>query len=112
MNYFGYKFTLRKTATILSTVITTLVAIATEIDILIGSYYQSAAGDVYKSLAKINQTIPYSYVLSIVAIALSVTHLDALVSQEQKNILLQQLEKLIAPISFKLSLAKVKNAST
>ena len=43
----------------------------------------------------------HSYVLSAIALALSVIHLVALMlqEQEQKGLLLQQLEKLIAPIS-------------
>ncbi len=43
----------------------------------------------------------HSYVLSVVALALSVIHLAALIiqEQEQKGLLLQRLEKLIAPIS-------------
>ena len=31
--------------------------------ILIGFYYQPAAGDAYKSLAKINEAIPYGWVI-------------------------------------------------
>ncbi len=43
----------------------------------------------------------HGYVLSVVAITLSVAHLVALIiqEQEQKGLLLEQLEKLIAPIS-------------
>ena len=53
----------------------------------------------------------HSYVLSIGAIALSIIHLTALVIQgREKNISLQQLEKLVAPISNNSS-AKVGNAS-
>ena len=63
MNYFSYKFTLRRTATILSTVIITLAMIAAITGILIGFYYQPAAGDAYESLAKINETIPYGWVI-------------------------------------------------
>ena len=223
MNYFKYEFALRRTATILSTVIVTLAAIAAITGIIIGYNYQPAAGDAYNSLANIKEAIPYgwviyslhdlagngiiavalvqivvmflgrqfrrswltawisgilltlstiglgwtamilgwnqlgywrlkvelsiiesipflgsgirnlltggggintttivhfytihSYVLSIAAIALSIIHLVALViqEQEQKSILLQQLEKLIAPISAKPSSAKVKNAGS
>ena len=54
----------------------------------------------------------HSYVLSISATALSVIHLIALVVWEQeKNALRQRLEKLVAPISKKLS-TKVENASS
>ena len=56
----------------------------------------------------------HSYVLSIAAIALAVVHLVALViqEQEQKSILLQQLEKLIAPLSSLSPSTKVKNVGS
>lgn len=56
----------------------------------------------------------HSYILSIVAIALAVVHLVALIiqEQEQKSILLQQLEKLIAPISSSSPSTKVENVGS
>jgi cytochrome b6 len=210
MNLVKYNFLLRRTATVLSVVILTLAIIAAISGILIGFYYEPAAGNAYKSLQTISNTIPngwlilglhdwagngiiavaliqiivmflgrqfrrswltawisgilltlstiglgwtamilgwnqlgywrlkvelgtiasiplvgetisniltggngvntttilhfdtiHSYVLSVGAIALSVVHLVALIiqEQEQKGLLLEQLEKLIAPIS-------------
>ena len=217
-----YNFLLRRTATILSTIILALAIIAASSGILIAFYYQPAAGNAYKSIAEINGSLPsggliyslhnlagngiiavalvqiivlflgrqfrrswltawisgflltlatiglgwtamilswnqlgfwrlkvelsiiesipvagefirnlltggggintttivhfytlHSYVLSTGAIALSVIHLVALViqEQEQKNVLLQKLEKMIAPISPKSS-AKVENVGS
>jgi cytochrome b6 len=210
MNLVKDNFLLRRTATILSVVILTLAIIAAISGLLIGFYYEPAAGNAYKSLQTISNTVPngwlilgihdwagngiiavaliqiivmflgrqfrrswltawisgilltlsaiglgwtamilgwnqlgywrlkvelgtiasiplvgetisniltggngintttivhfdtiHSYVLSIIAIALSVVHLVALIIQEreQKGLLLQQLEKLMAPIS-------------
>ena len=210
MNLVKYNFLLRRTATVLSVVILTLAIIAAISGLLIGFYYEPAAGNAYKSLQTISNTVPngwlilgihdwagngiiavaliqiivmflgrqfrrswltawisgilltlsaiglgwtamilgwnqlgywrlkvelgtiasiplvgetisniltggngintttivhfdtiHSYVLSIIAIALSVVHLVALIIQEreQKGLLLQQLEKLMAPIS-------------
>ncbi|MGK7914961.1 MAG: cytochrome b N-terminal domain-containing protein [Prochloraceae cyanobacterium] len=210
MNSIKYNFWWRRTATILSVVILTLAIIAAISGILIGFYYEPAAGNAYKSLQAISTNIPngwlilglhnwagngiiavalvqiivmflgrqfrrswltawlsgifltlstiglgwtamilgwnqlgywrlkielgtisaipffgqtirdiltggggintttvvhfdtiHSYVLSAIALALSVIHLVALMlqEQEQKGLLLQQLEKLIAPIS-------------
>ncbi len=210
MNLVKDNFLLRRTATILSVVILTLAIIAAISGLLIGFYYEPAAGNAYKSLQTISNTIPngwlilgihdwtgngiiavaliqiivmflgrqfrrswltawisgilltlsviglgwtamilgwnqlgywrlkvelgtiasiplvgetisniltggngintttivhfdtiHSYLLSIIAIALSVVHLVALIIQEreQKGLLLQQLEKLMAPIS-------------
>ncbi len=210
MNSIKYNFWWRRTATISSVVILTLAIIAAISGILIGFYYEPAAGNAYKSLQAISTTIPngwlilglhnwagngiiavalvqiivmflgrqfrrswltawlsgifltlstiglgwtamilgwnqlgywrlkielgtisaipffgqtirdvltggggintttvvhfdtiHSYVLSAIALALSVIHLVALMvqEQEQKGLLLQQLEKLIAPIS-------------
>lgn len=50
----------------------------------------------------------HSYVLSVAAIALSLIHLVALITQEQeaKGLLLQQLEKLIAPTDEKIDTAE------
>ena len=59
MNPLKYNFWLRRTATILSVTILTLAIIATITGILIGFNYQPAAGEAYKSLANITQTIPY-----------------------------------------------------
>ena len=223
MNYFTYDFALRRTATILSVAILTLAFIASISGILIAFYYEPNAGSAYKSLVKVNSSIPYgwliyslhnlagngiialaliqlivvflgrqfrrswltawisgilltlatiglgwtamilswnqlgywrlkvelgtiasipligetlrniltgggginastvvhfytvhSYILSIVAIALAVVHLVALIIQEQKqkSILLQQLEKLIAPISSSSSSTKVENVGS
>lgn len=55
----------------------------------------------------------HSYVLSIIAIALSLIHLIALMIQEreQKGLLLQQLEKLIAPVTPQKQAAKTENTS-
>ncbi len=210
MNLVKDNFLLRRTATILSVVILTLAIIAAISGLLIGFYYEPAAGNAYKSLQTISNTVPngwlilgihdwagngiiavaliqiivmflgrqfrrswltawisgilltlsaiglgwtamilgwnqlgywrlkvelgtiasiplvgetisniltggngintttivhfdtiHSYLLSIIAIALSVVHLVALIIQEreQKGLLLQQLEKLMAPIS-------------
>ncbi len=210
MNSIKYSFLWRRTATILSVVILTLAIIAAISGLLIGFYYEPAAGNAYKSLQAISTNIPngwlilglhnwagngiiavalvqiivmflgrqfrrswltawlsgifltlstiglgwtamilgwnqlgywrlkielgtisaipffgqtirdiltggggintttvvhfdtiHSYVLSAIALALSVIHLVALMlqEQEQKGLLLQQLEKLIAPIS-------------
>ena len=210
MNSIKYNFWWRRTATILSVVILTLAIIAAISGLLIGFYYEPAAGNAYKSLQAISTNIPngwlilglhnwagngiiavalvqiivmflgrqfrrswltawlsgifltlstiglgwtamilgwnqlgywrlkielgtisaipffgqtirdiltggggintttvvhfdtiHSYVLSAIALALSVIHLVALMlqEQEQKGLLLQQLEKLIAPIS-------------
>lgn len=63
MNSFKYKFILRRTATILSTLIVTLAIIAAITGILIGFYYQPAAGDAYKSLAQINESIPFGWLI-------------------------------------------------
>jgi cytochrome b6 len=56
----------------------------------------------------------HSYVLSIVAIALAVVHLVALIIQEreQKNILLQQLEKSLAPTSSQSPSPEVENVGS
>ena len=48
----------RKTTIVFSIAILTLAVISALSGILIGFYYQPAAGDAYKSLAKITQTIP------------------------------------------------------
>ncbi|MEM8831615.1 MAG: cytochrome b N-terminal domain-containing protein [Cyanobacteria bacterium P01_G01_bin.19] len=55
----------------------------------------------------------HSYVLSVVAIALSAIHLIALMIQEreQKGLLLQQLEKLVAPVIPQKQAAKIENSS-
>ena len=56
----------------------------------------------------------HSYVLSVVAIALSIIHLLALIiqEQEQKGLLLQQLEKLIAPISAEQTKTEQQNTTS
>ena len=55
----------------------------------------------------------HGYILSVVAIALSVIHLVALVIQEQesKGLILQQLETLLAPISSPQQNAQAKNVT-
>ncbi len=55
----------------------------------------------------------HGYILSVVAIALSVIHLVALVIQEQesKGLILQQLETLLAPISSPKQNAQAKNVT-
>lgn len=55
----------------------------------------------------------HSYVLSVIAIVLSIIHLIALMiqEQEQKGLLLQQLEKLVVSVNKYESIAKSKNAS-
>jgi len=63
MNSLKYKFALRRTATILSSVIVTLAIIAAVTGILIGFYYQPAAGDAYKSLAQIDESIPFGWLI-------------------------------------------------
>ena len=56
----------------------------------------------------------HSYVLSVAAIALSLIHLAALITQEQeaKGLLLQQLEKLIAPMNAKSIDPQAENTSS
>lgn len=56
----------------------------------------------------------HSYVLSVVAITLSLIHLLALIiqEQEQKGLLLQQLEKLIVPTSSEQQENNSKNTTT
>ncbi|MGF1589328.1 MAG: cytochrome b N-terminal domain-containing protein [Pleurocapsa sp.] len=58
MNSFKYSFLLRRSATILSVAILTLAIIAAISGILIGFYYEPAAGNAYKSLAKIVEDVP------------------------------------------------------
>ena len=62
MNYTKQNL-LTRTTTILSLVILTLAAIAATSGILIGFYYQPAAGDAYQSLAKIDQSIPFGWIV-------------------------------------------------
>lgn len=222
MTSFKYNFILRRSATILSVAILTLAIIAAVSGILIGFYYEPAAGNAYKSLATIVTDVPngtliyglhnwagngiiivslvqlivlflgrqfkrswltawisgivltlstiglgwtamilswtqlgfwrlkvelgtiaaiplvgqtikniltggggintstivrfytlHGYILSVVAIALSVIHLVALVIQEQesKGLILQQLETLLAPISSPQQNAQAKNVT-
>ena len=63
MNSFKRSFLLQRTATILSVAIVTLAIIAAISGILIGFYYQPAAGDAYKSLARVNATIPFGWLV-------------------------------------------------
>ncbi|MGD1920102.1 MAG: cytochrome b N-terminal domain-containing protein [Pleurocapsa sp.] len=63
MNSLKYDFALRRTATILSIIILTLGIIAAISGILIGFYYEPAAGYAYQSLAKINESISYGWVI-------------------------------------------------
>lgn len=54
---------LTRTTTILSIIILTLGAIAALSGILIGFYYQPIAGDAYKSLANIDRSIPFGWIV-------------------------------------------------
>ena len=63
MKSIKYTFLLQRAATILSIAILTLAIIAALSGILIGFYYQPAAGDAYKSLAKIAETIPNGWII-------------------------------------------------
>ena len=63
MNSFKRSFLLQRSATILSVAIVTLAVIAAISGILIGFYYQPAAGDAYKSLARVNATIPFGWLV-------------------------------------------------
>ena len=63
MNSLKYDFALRRTATILSIIILTLGIIAAISGILIGFYYEPAAGNAYQSLTKINESISYGWVV-------------------------------------------------
>ena len=58
-----YNFLWRRTTTILAIVILTLAIVAAISGIFIGFYYQPAAGDAYKSLSKIDNAIPYGWVI-------------------------------------------------
>lgn len=55
----------------------------------------------------------HSYILSVVVNALSAIHLIALMihEREQKGLLLQQLEKLVAPVTPQKQAAKIENSS-
>ena len=63
MNSSKRSFLLRRTATILSIAIVTLAGIAATTGILIGFYYQPAAGDAYGSLGQVNTAIPYGWLV-------------------------------------------------
>ncbi len=58
MTSLQYSFILRRSATILSVAILTLAIIAAVSGILIGFYYEPAAGNAYKSLATIVEDVP------------------------------------------------------
>ena len=58
-----YNFLWRRTATVLAITILTLAIVAAISGIFIGFYYQPAAGDAYKSLSKINTTVPYGWLI-------------------------------------------------
>jgi cytochrome b6 len=63
MNSLNYNFVLRRTATILSVVILTLAIIAAISGILIGFYYEPAAGDAYQSLSQIDESIANGWLI-------------------------------------------------
>ena len=63
MNSIKYNFLWRRTATILSVVILTLAIIAAISGILIGFYYEPAAGNAYKSLQAISTNIPNGWLI-------------------------------------------------
>ncbi len=63
MNSIKYSFLWRRTATILSVVILTLAIIAAISGILIGFYYEPAAGNAYKSLQAISTNIPNGWLI-------------------------------------------------
>lgn len=63
MNSLNYNFVLRRTATILSVVILTLAIIAAISGILIGFYYEPAAGDAYQSLNQIDESIANGWLI-------------------------------------------------
>ena len=58
-----YNFLWRRTTTILAVALLTLAIVAAISGVLIGFYYQPAAGDAYKSLSEINTAIPYGWVI-------------------------------------------------
>lgn len=63
MNSLKYNFWLRRTATILSILILTLGIIAAITGISIGFYYEPAAGSAYQSLSKIDDFLPYGWLI-------------------------------------------------
>lgn len=63
MNFLNYNFVLRRTATILSMIILTSAIIAAISGILIGFYYEPAAGDAYQSLNQINESISNGWLI-------------------------------------------------
>ncbi len=63
MNSIKYSFLWRRTATILSVVILTLAIIAAISGLLIGFYYEPAAGNAYKSLQAISTNIPNGWLI-------------------------------------------------
>ena len=63
MNSIKYNFWWRRTATILSVVILTLAIIAAISGLLIGFYYEPAAGNAYKSLQAISTNIPNGWLI-------------------------------------------------
>jgi cytochrome b6 len=63
MNSLQYNFMLRRAATILSIVILTLAIVAATSGILIGFYYEPAAGDAYQSLNQIDESLPYGWLI-------------------------------------------------
>jgi cytochrome b6 len=63
MNSLQYNSMLRRTATILSIVILTLAIVAAISGILIGFYYEPAAGDAYQSLNQIDESLPYGWLI-------------------------------------------------
>ena len=63
MNTLKYNFLLRRYATILAIAILTLAIVAAITGILIGFYYQPVAGNAYKSLAYINNRVPFGWLI-------------------------------------------------
>lgn len=63
MRSIKYTFLLQRTATILSIATLTLAVVAATSGILIGFFYQPAAGDAYKSLVEITQGVSYGWLV-------------------------------------------------
>ena len=63
MNTLKYNFLLRRTTTILAIAIITLAVVAAITGILIGFYYEPAAGSAYTSLAQIKSQVNYGWLI-------------------------------------------------
>lgn len=55
--------TLRRSSTVLAVVVLTLTLIAATTGVLMGFYYQPAAGDAYQSLITITNNVPYGWLI-------------------------------------------------